>query len=116
LKFKLDENVPVGLLEDLRARGYDSDTVLDENLQGASDAVVVEAARAEGRIVLTLDTGIANPLRHPRESHVGVVLFRLNSVGRKSILSFRRSRLPLLLTYPLANHVTVVNEDQIRFP
>jgi predicted nuclease of predicted toxin-antitoxin system len=76
VKFKIDENLPVELARELRLPGHDADTVADEGLIGACDAVVVEAAFREGRILMTLDKGIASPIQHPVHTHAGVVLFR----------------------------------------
>jgi hypothetical protein len=39
---------------DLQLAEHDADTVLDENLEGATDLIVVAAALREGRILLTL--------------------------------------------------------------
>ncbi|MGO9262748.1 MAG: DUF5615 family PIN-like protein [Bryobacteraceae bacterium] len=36
MKFKLDENLPIDLVTDLRALGHDADTVVDEGLGGAA--------------------------------------------------------------------------------
>jgi predicted nuclease of predicted toxin-antitoxin system len=44
VKFKIDENMPVDLVADLRRAGHDADTVLDENLAGAADPIVVAAS------------------------------------------------------------------------
>ena len=114
MKFKLDENLPLELGPDLRAAGHDADTVVDENLAGASDPVVVEASRNERRILLTLDKGIANLVRHPASTHAGVVLFRPGTSGRRAVLQFIRERLPDLLLCELAGRVTVVSEQRIR--
>src|ERR1017187_4656021 len=37
MRFKLDENLPVELVTDLRDLGHDADTVADEGLRGAAD-------------------------------------------------------------------------------
>jgi len=52
VRFKLDENVPVELRDDLRALGHEADTIPDEGIMGAPDAQVMEHVRAEGRAVL----------------------------------------------------------------
>jgi predicted nuclease of predicted toxin-antitoxin system len=46
VKFKLDENLPVELVTDLRRLGHDADTVAGEGLRGAADPAVVDAALA----------------------------------------------------------------------
>ena len=114
MKFKIDENLPVELATDLQLAGHDADTVLDEHLAGATDPVVVAAAQQEGRIVLTLDKGIANLTHHPMHTHAGVVLFRPGESGRLAVMNFIRSRLAELLSMELANRVTVVSERRIR--
>ena len=46
MKFKIDENLPVDLAEDLHLAGHDADTIPDENLAGATDLEVTAAAPA----------------------------------------------------------------------
>ena len=60
MRFKLDENLPVELAGDICALGHDADTVADEDLCGAPDPVIVDAARSADRILFTLDKGIGN--------------------------------------------------------
>ena len=115
VKFKVDENLPVELAGELQSLGHDADTVEDEGLSGEPDAGVVARARAEDRIIVTLDKGIADVVRFPIAAHAGVVLFRPGSLGRKAVLSFIRQRLPSLLERDLANRITVVTADRIRF-
>jgi predicted nuclease of predicted toxin-antitoxin system len=114
VKFKIDENLPVELVADLNRAGHDADTVVDENLAGAADPIVVAAALREGRILLTLDKGIASLIQHPVNTHAGVVLFRPGASGRSAVLDFIRSHLAELLVLELANRVTVVSEGRIR--
>jgi predicted nuclease of predicted toxin-antitoxin system len=114
MKFKLDENLPRELADDLMRLGHESDTVHGEGLVGAEDAAVVQAARASGRVLMTLDKGIASLLQHPVNEHGGVVLFRPDKSGRRSVLSFVRSRLENLLEMELAGRLTVVGPTRIR--
>ena len=72
MKFKLDENIPVELKDDLSELGYDSDSVVSEGLKGADDRIVVRAADHAKRILLTLDKGI--PRLVQRRKHSGVVV------------------------------------------
>jgi predicted nuclease of predicted toxin-antitoxin system len=112
MRFKLDENLPQDLVRDLQNLGHDSDSVITENLAGADDETVVRAAAHARRILLTLDKGIPRLFQQTREG--GVVLFRPDSLGRKAVLSFIRSRLPLLLSIELERRVTVVGSTRIR--
>jgi predicted nuclease of predicted toxin-antitoxin system len=114
VRFKLDENLPVELTEDLRRLGHDADTVADEGLCGASDPTVVDSAYAADRILFTLDKGIANLRRYPVQQHAGVVLFRPDASGRSAVIAFVRNRLPELIEMDLAGRLTVVGPSRIR--
>jgi predicted nuclease of predicted toxin-antitoxin system len=114
MKFKLDENLPIELADDLLRLGHQADTVYGEGLAGAEDATVVEAAWAAGRILMTLDKGIASQLQYPIRERGGVVLFRPVNSGRGEVLAFVRARLESLLMVELAGHLTVVGSTRIR--
>jgi predicted nuclease of predicted toxin-antitoxin system len=114
MKFKLDENLPQELADDLMRLGHDADTVGGEGLIGAKDPVVVQAAKNAGRILLTLDKGIASLLQYPVHSHAGVVLFRPDTTGRGDVSAFVRSRLPNLLLMDLVGRLTVVGPLRFR--
>ena len=51
MKFKLDENLPVELVTDLRGSGHDADTVGGEGLRGAADPTVVDAASGRAAVI-----------------------------------------------------------------
>lgn len=50
MKLKLDENLPVELLDDLRQAGHEGDSVQGEGLGGAQDSVVLARAKEEARV------------------------------------------------------------------
>jgi predicted nuclease of predicted toxin-antitoxin system len=114
MKFKLDENLPLELADDLVRLGHDPDSVHGEELDGAEDATVVRAALAAGRILMTLDKGIASLLQFPAHEHSGIILFRPDASGRREVLSFIRSRLEALLEMELPGRLTVVGPTRIR--
>jgi hypothetical protein len=57
------------------------------------DAWIAGAAFAAGRILFTLDKGIADLQRYPIHQHSGVVLFRTDTPGRGAVIAFARERL-----------------------
>jgi predicted nuclease of predicted toxin-antitoxin system len=114
MRFKLDENLPRELADDLRRLGHDSDSIVEEGLSRAKDRTVLQAARTAGRVLLTLDKRIASLLQHPVHEHAGVVLFRPDTAGRRAVSSFVRARLSALLEMELAGRLTVVGSTRIR--
>jgi predicted nuclease of predicted toxin-antitoxin system len=75
-KFKLDENFGRRLQRIFHDRGHDALTVRDEKLHGAKDPRVLDAAAAEGRILVTMDQDFANVLLFPPEETAGVAVIR----------------------------------------
>jgi predicted nuclease of predicted toxin-antitoxin system len=77
MKIKLDENLGRRGSALFQAAGHDVDTVVDEGLATASDDAVRAAATTVGRVLVTLDTDFANPMRHPPAATPGIVVLRL---------------------------------------
>lgn len=114
MKIKLDENLPTSAVAVLVAAGHEVDTVEDEGLQGASDPVVVAAATAEGRLLITLDRGLGDVRAYPPGSHAGVVVLRLTD---QSAASLRQAVEELLANHNLdALHgcVAVLQQGLLR--
>lgn len=114
MKIKLDENLPIELVEEMTPFGYDADTVADESLAGAKDEMVLAAAQADDRVLFTLDKGIADFKRYPKLPGPGVVLFRPAAMGRGDVLEFIRTRLPLLSSMDVKGKLLVVGPTRIR--
>jgi predicted nuclease of predicted toxin-antitoxin system len=76
VKVKLDENMPRTAGQVLIAAGHDVDTVVEENLAGATDPQVVAAAAATGRLLITLDRGLGDIRTYPPGSHAGILVLR----------------------------------------
>ncbi len=63
-RFKLDENIPRDAEALLRESGHDVDTALSEQLGGQPDAMILEAARRERRVLVTFADMRAYPFDH----------------------------------------------------
>jgi len=114
MRFKLDENLPAELVVDLRAAGHEAQTAAEEGLTGAADSVLVERARTEGRVLLTMDKGIADVRTYPSKQYAGVILFRPASSGQGAVLSFIRRHLSSILRTDPTGRLLVVSERGIR--
>ena len=69
MRFLLDENLSPKLSGHLVAAGHDVVHVRDIGLTSATDAVVIEAARADKRVLVSADTdfGTVSPGSHKRD-------------------------------------------------
>ena len=56
MRFLLDNNLSPKLAEPLRTAGHDVIHVRDIGLQRATDEAVIDAARTEGRVLVSADT------------------------------------------------------------
>ncbi len=114
MKFKVDENLPVEVAEFLRTRGFDAQTVYDENLIGAEDASIFMVCQSEERIILTMDLDFADLQRYPPVDTAGIVVLRLNQQRRDYILAFMPRLIRLLETEHVAGSLCIVDEIRTR--
>jgi predicted nuclease of predicted toxin-antitoxin system len=85
VKFKLDENLPVSSAAILARAGHEVDTVGEEGLSGAPDPEVVAAATAAGRVLISLDVGLADIRAYSPGSHAGIVVLRLTDQSAAAV-------------------------------
>lgn len=114
MKFKTDENMPVEAAEDLRQAGHDALTVADQQLAGQPDVRVAEVCRAEGRAVLTLDLDFSDIRVYPPSDYSGIIVPRPSVQTITNIRRLVGQVIALLPTEPLAKHLWIVDEGQIR--
>jgi len=87
VKIKLDENLPVILVEKLAALGHDTHSVTGENLSGCTDLDVWRAAQEEERLLITQDLDFSDIRRFKPGTHAGLLLVRLARPGRTALAS-----------------------------
>jgi predicted nuclease of predicted toxin-antitoxin system len=80
--------VPASLQESLRALGHDVDTVLAEELTGAADVDVWEAAQAASRFLITQDLDFSDVRAFQPGSHAGILLLRLPVPSRRLLYQY----------------------------
>jgi len=88
MKIKLDQNLSQYLRDDLIALKHDVDTVVDQNLSGASDQAVLRAATSDSRILFTLNNDFLDLEKYSPKQHCGVVVFRPSRQGALAVSKF----------------------------
>lgn len=86
MKVKLDENLPARLSSLLKSLAHDVDTVSQEHLSGRSDAEIWCAAQNERRFLITQDLDFSDIRKFAAGTHSGLLLVRLRSPDRQSLL------------------------------
>ena len=114
MKFKIDENLPVELAEELRAAGYEATTVDDQRLVGTNDRHLSEVCKAEGRIFVTLDLDFADIRTYPPDEHPGLIVLRLFRQDKLHVLDVLRRTLKAVGHEPLEGRLWIVEEKRIR--
>lgn len=86
MRFKTDENISRAVVGLLIEHGHDVHTVVDEQLVGQTDLVVIEAAAREDRMVVTTDRGIGDVRLYPPGTHPGILVVHALELRQSVIL------------------------------
>ena len=114
MRIKLDENLPVRLVDVLADLGHDVDSVPMEGLSGRSDEAVWAAARNEGRFLVTQDLDFSDLRRFSPGSHDGVLIVRLRQPGRAALIHRIGSFFQSEKVSDLAGCFVVLTERKVR--
>ena len=90
-------------------------TVADESLSGANDAIVAGASRSEDRILVTLDLDFANIRAYPPGEHSGIIVLRVKHQDKLTVLVHLRRLTAALARRNPAGELWIVDGNRIRF-
>ncbi len=107
-----NENVPLAVVQALRAQGIDVAWIM-EDMCGATDAAILDRAEREERTLATLDKDFGEmAVRAPAAARWGVVLIRLR--GAAPEIDNARMVSALVSGHSWAGHFSVIEDDRIR--
>lgn len=114
MKFLVDEAVSWQVARDLCAQGHDAVHVGDLGLSAAKDAVVLDRALAEDRVVITQDTDFGTLLAGSGARRPSVILLRLRD-GQPAVHARALLQAAAAIEADVqAGAVVVVSEDHVR--
>lgn len=99
----------------LTAAGHDAIHAHSIGLAKAADSAILDAARAEGRIVVTADLDYPRLLALQRADSPGVILFRGGSYSDQEMLRLLDRVLARAAELQLERSITVVDRSRIRW-
>ena len=114
MRFKIDENLPAEVAELLVAEAHDAVTVREQGMQGSHDAQLARICQVEDRVLITLDVGFADIRAYPPQSLPGLIVLRLGSQDKNHTLAVWRRTIPLIAKEPLAQHLWIGENTQVR--
>jgi len=112
---KLDENLGRAIADLLAQAGHDIATVHDQQMTSAPDSALIAACSAEGRCLVTLDLGFANPLSYDARQHAGIVVLRpATKVTAQDLRHLANVLIEALRERPIAGRRWIVQRGRIR--
>jgi predicted nuclease of predicted toxin-antitoxin system len=113
VRFLLDESADARLAHHLRELGHDVTTIAANYSAGMKDTEVLAISEAEERVLITNDPDFGELVFAQRQSHVGVVLIRLESgAGLEVKIARLDAALDRMSDFPKA--FVVVTKHRIR--
>ena len=98
----------------LEAAGHDAVHASMAGLATADDSTVLDAARAEERVVITADLDYPRLLALQGEDGPGVILFRGGSYSDEEMVALLDRVLAHAEALDLERSITVINRDRVR--
>lgn len=115
MRFKLDENLPIGAALILRANGFDADTVSGELLSGIDDEALASQVRAENRVLVTLDLDFSNIRTYAPSDYAGIIVLRLKRQDKPTVLMYVRRVVMALQKRSPDHELWIVQHNRVRF-
>lgn len=109
--FLADEGVDLAIVKALRDGGHDVRWTA-EDMEGAKDSVVLEAAVRDARILITEDKDFGEIVHRQRRVHRGVILVRIEGItnARKGVIvasAIREHASQLTGAFAVIEHATI---------
>ena len=98
----------------LRAAGHDAVHASGVGLSSATDLEIIEAARAQGRIVVTADLDYPRILALQEAEGPGIILFRGGTYSDGEMLALLDRVLSQGDASDLEGYITVVDQGRVR--
>ena len=114
MKIKIDENLPIDVVDMLSAAGHNVESVYSEGIEGCSDRQLITICKKEQRVLITLDYDFSNIMTYPPEMYKGVIILRVKEQSKIAVLNLLKRILPIISREQICGHLWIVEENKIR--
>jgi predicted nuclease of predicted toxin-antitoxin system len=115
IKLKLDENFSPNLTFVFHKAGFDTHSVLEENLSGEPDTVIYQQCLEENRCLITFDTDFCNILRFPANTTAGIIVIRpYRRITLPDVREFANIVVELLKKNNPTNCLWILDSNKLR--
>lgn len=116
MRIKIDENMPVDVINVLENAGHDVHSVYTEGIEGCSDRQLIAICKKEKRLLITLDNDFSNIIVYPPEKFEGIIILRVENQSKKAIMTLINKLLPFITfnAGDIGGQLWIVEEDRIR--
>mgnify|MGYP001593457626 FL=1 len=115
MRFFLDENIPLSVLDFIASFGFKVDHVKNIGMHGARDKQIAEYAKKQKAVLITKDLEFGNLLIYPSGSHYGLLILKLPyTFSADQIAKTLSDFLTKIDTKDLANSITVLEIGRYR--
>ncbi len=114
MRFKIDENLPVGVSRILTEAGHDALTIHEQQMVGEPDPRVAAVCLAEQRALVTLDLDFADIRAYPPGEFPGIIVLRPRTQAKQSALALTTRLVPLIERESLSGNLWILDEHNLR--
>lgn len=114
MKFLADENIALSTVNLLKKSGYDLKDHKELNFTGQKDEVVINLAKKQGRIIITLDKDFGNIIRHPLQSHSGIILICIKNPNPARVNFYLKQLFKEVDEEKIKNSLVILKENRIK--
>jgi len=116
MRIKIDENMPVDVIDVLENMGHEAHSVYTEGIEGCSDRELITICKKEQRVLITLDNDFSNIFAYPPEKFKGIIVLRIENQSKRTVINLVNKLLPILASNEekIYGNLWIVEENRIR--
>lgn len=113
MKFKLDANLPIDLIQIFRSAGQDASSVFQQDRSVEIDETLLDISLLRPSLV-TLDLDFADVRNYSPDQNRGIIVLRLQRQDNPHVENTIKRLLPVFDSEPVDGRLLIVDENRVR--